>query len=44
MTANVFAEGEALCRQAGMNDFLGRPVEPTVLLAMVLKWLEPQRS
>jgi CheY-like chemotaxis protein len=44
MTANVFAEDELRCRQAGMNDFLGRPAEPIVLLAMVLKWLEPQRS
>jgi CheY-like chemotaxis protein len=39
MTANVFPEDEARCLGAGMDDFLGRPVEPEMLFATVLKWL-----
>jgi CheY-like chemotaxis protein len=36
----VFAEDEARCREAGMNDFIGRPVESEVLFARLLKWLD----
>jgi PAS domain S-box-containing protein len=40
LSANVFAEDEARCREAGMNDFIGRPVESEVLFARLLKWLD----
>ncbi len=39
-TANVFPEDEARCREAGMDDFIGRPVESAALYATVLKWLD----
>jgi signal transduction histidine kinase/CheY-like chemotaxis protein len=41
MTANAFAEDRARCLEAGMNDFLVKPVDPDVLYETVLKWLAP---
>lgn len=44
LTANVFPEDEARCVAAGMDDFIGRPCEPEVLLGAVLKWLDRRLS
>ena len=43
LTANVFAEDEQRCREAGMNDFIGRPVETEFVLATLLKWLDARQ-
>jgi PAS domain S-box-containing protein len=39
MTANAFAEDRLMCLEAGMDDFLTKPVEPEKLFGTVLRWL-----
>jgi CheY-like chemotaxis protein len=39
MTANAFQDDRVACIQAGMNDHLGKPVDPGTLYATLLRWL-----
>jgi len=39
LTANVFAEDKARALEAGMNDFIAKPVNPEALFTTVGKWL-----
>ena len=40
MTANAFSEDRMRCMEAGMNDFVSKPVDPKVLYQVLLRQLQ----
>jgi signal transduction histidine kinase/DNA-binding NarL/FixJ family response regulator/HPt (histidine-containing phosphotransfer) domain-containing protein len=40
LTANVYEENRRACHDAGMDDFVAKPVDPEDLYAALLKWLQ----
>lgn len=40
LTANALAGQAAACREAGMNDYLSKPIERDRLLAMIGRWTQ----
>ena len=43
MTAQVLASERALSRLAGMDDHVGKPIDPDLLFCTLLKWIDPAR-
>jgi CheY-like chemotaxis protein len=41
MTASAMRSDRERCLQAGMNDFVSKPIEPEELWGMLLRWITP---
>ena len=44
LTANAFKEDRNLCLEAGMDDYLSKPLEVPKLLALLEKWLKTAKN
>ena len=42
MTAHALAEEHARCREAGMNDFITKPINPNILYGTLTRWVKTQ--
>ena len=42
MTANAMQEDRARCLDAGMNDYVAKPIEPVVLFEVLRRWVQPR--
>jgi CheY-like chemotaxis protein len=44
MTANAMDADREVCRQAGMNDHVSKPIDPDAMFTTVMKWIKPRRA
>ncbi|MBF0377870.1 MAG: response regulator [Desulfamplus sp.] len=42
MTAHAMIGAKNLCIEAGMDDYVSKPIEPKELLSVLIKWIEPR--
>ena len=43
MTANAMEQDRKRCMDAGMNDFLVKPIDPQEMFAMLVRWIKPRK-
>ncbi|NQY92231.1 MAG: response regulator, partial [Deltaproteobacteria bacterium] len=43
VTAKAMAEDRRACMDAGASEYMSKPIEPTALLAMLQRWVQPER-
>jgi PAS domain S-box-containing protein len=44
MTANVMEQDRRRCDEAGMSDFVAKPIDPDELFSVLLRWIKPRKS
>ena len=44
MTANAMDVDREMCREAGMNDHVSKPIDPEAMFTTVIKWTKPHRA
>jgi CheY-like chemotaxis protein len=44
MTANAMEQDRRRCMEAGMNDFLIKPIDPQEMTAILARWVRPRRT
>ena len=44
LTANAMLEDRQLCLDAGMNDYVSKPIAPDALALVLERWLEPRQA
>ncbi len=44
VTANAFASDREMCIQAGMDDFLTKPIKKKLLFEVINKWVDVKSS
>ncbi|HXE49296.1 MAG TPA: response regulator, partial [Ramlibacter sp.] len=44
MTANAMEQDRRRCMEAGMNDFLVKPIDPHDMQSILLRWVRPRRA
>jgi signal transduction histidine kinase/DNA-binding response OmpR family regulator/HPt (histidine-containing phosphotransfer) domain-containing protein len=44
MTANAMEQDRRRCMEAGMNDFLIKPLDPKDMWTVLLRWVRPRRA
>jgi CheY-like chemotaxis protein len=42
MTANAMAQDQQRCLDAGMNDYVAKPIDPDELWAALRRWIKPR--